>query len=88
MSDVYHAGILRTRKYVRAYQYGNLESSRTPTVAVARVEIELWLYKVMIEILSLYENFSSAFLDKDHCVIVLPSVRKAAHCRGRVSKRS
>lgn len=51
VGDVYHAGLLRTRKYVCAYQYWNLESSRTPTVAVARVEIELWLYKAMIEIL-------------------------------------
>jgi lipid-binding SYLF domain-containing protein len=34
--------------------------------------------KVMIEILSVYDNFPSALLDKAYCVIILPSVRKAA----------
>ena len=34
--------------------------------------------KVMIEILSLHDNFPSALLDKAYCVIILPSVRKAA----------
>jgi lipid-binding SYLF domain-containing protein len=34
--------------------------------------------KVLIEILSLHDNFPSALLDKAYCVIILPSVRKAA----------
>ncbi len=34
--------------------------------------------KVMTEILSLHDNFPSALLDKAYCVIILPSVRKAA----------
>ena len=34
--------------------------------------------KVMIEILTLHDDFPSALLDKAYCVIILPSVRKAA----------